>query len=74
MKAQTKNGIKKPKVKKGNHTVPVDKTTYDNLVIRSRTLGALGLGGGMTCPKCHNYLIVKDVCPGCRYNAVAEES
>jgi hypothetical protein len=73
MTTPTRNGIKKPKVKKGAPIVKVDKTTYDNLVIRSRTLGALGLGGGMTCPKCHNHLIVKDVCPGCQYNVVIED-
>lgn len=65
--------VKKPRTRRGEATVRVGKAEYEALVIRSRTLHALGKGGGTVCPSCQGCLMVGDRCPNCgRENVISE--
>lgn len=63
MKAKKRRRAR-PKVKP-RPQVQMDKAEYHALVLRSKTLAALGLGGGLPCRHCEECLVVQDRCPGC---------
>lgn len=70
MSAPKKRGSK---ARKGDRKIQVGASDWEALRLRSRTLAALGLGGGLPCPKCGDCLMVKDACPGCGHKHVIQE-
>jgi hypothetical protein len=53
--------------------VQMDKAEYHALVLRSKTLAALGMGGGLPCAHCGECLVVHDRCPGCGKASILKE-
>lgn len=73
MKTAPKKKTSPRRGKRSEAKVQITRSEWEALRIRSRTLGALGMGAGMPCPKCSDCLMVKDACPGCGHKHVIEE-